>query len=122
MNLDSYCNTTSWTRVILVCVLTPVPSLLVAVLLECLPLRPPSEGWAANWVFWLRLSLANMVLEIYRNYGYGSWTGRHIHSCSTHHWLSCAPLDAIRSHSNRGFRGPNCEWLDLVISWVSFLS
>ncbi|KAF1793786.1 hypothetical protein GQ600_25008 [Phytophthora cactorum] len=63
MSLEQYCNTTSWTRVILVCVLTPIPALLVAVLLECLPLRPPSEGWAANWVFWLRLSLTHAMLS-----------------------------------------------------------
>ncbi|ETI48735.1 hypothetical protein F443_07274 [Phytophthora nicotianae P1569] len=62
VSLDQYCNTTSWTRVILVCVSTPIPSLLVAVLLECFPLRPPSEGWVANWVFWLRMSLTSVLL------------------------------------------------------------
>ncbi|KAF1783316.1 Ribosomal protein S5 domain 2-type fold [Phytophthora cactorum] len=53
----------SFLTMILVCVLTPIPALLVAVLLECLPLRPPSEGWAANWVFWLRLSLTHAMLS-----------------------------------------------------------
>ncbi|KAG3167336.1 hypothetical protein PC128_g19500 [Phytophthora cactorum] len=62
MSLEHYCNTTSWTRVILVCVLTPVPALSVALLLECLPLRPPSEGWAASWMFWLRLALTHGVV------------------------------------------------------------
>ncbi|GMF27588.1 unnamed protein product [Phytophthora fragariaefolia] len=61
-SLDHYCKTTSPTRVLLVCILTPVPALTFALLLECLPLRPPSEGWAANWMFWVRLSV--MVLGL----------------------------------------------------------
>lgn len=61
-SLDHYCKTTSPTRVLLVCILTPIPALTFALLLECLPLRPPSEGWAANWMFWIRLSL--MVLGL----------------------------------------------------------
>ncbi|KUF77322.1 hypothetical protein AM587_10013169 [Phytophthora nicotianae] len=60
-SFDYYCKTTSWTRVILVCLLTPIPALLTALLLECLPLQPPSEGWAANWVFWIRLTLATVI-------------------------------------------------------------
>ncbi|KAF1788099.1 hypothetical protein GQ600_6211 [Phytophthora cactorum] len=28
----------------------------VVAIIESLPLRPPSEGWAANWVFWIRLT------------------------------------------------------------------
>ncbi|KAF1791078.1 hypothetical protein GQ600_7084 [Phytophthora cactorum] len=56
-SFDSYCKATSYARVILVCLLTPLPALLVVILLECLPLRPPSEGWSANWVFWIRLAL-----------------------------------------------------------------
>lgn len=60
-SLDFYVRTTSKTRVILVCVLTPLPALLAAVLLECLPLRAPSEVWAANWVFWIRLGLMELV-------------------------------------------------------------
>ncbi|POM73345.1 Hypothetical protein PHPALM_9816 [Phytophthora palmivora] len=56
-SLDYYCKTTSRSRVVLVCILTPLPSLLLIVLLECLPLRPPSEGWASNWVFWIRLGI-----------------------------------------------------------------
>ncbi|KUF86707.1 hypothetical protein AM587_10008582 [Phytophthora nicotianae] len=62
ISLEHYCKTTSWTRVILVCVLTPIPVLLAAVLLECLPLRSPSEGWVANWVFWIRVFLTVALL------------------------------------------------------------
>ncbi|KAG7390139.1 hypothetical protein PHYPSEUDO_008593 [Phytophthora pseudosyringae] len=62
--LDHYCKTTSRTRVFIVCVLTPLPALTAAVLLECLPLRPPSEGWAANWMFWIRLGLMVFTLSL----------------------------------------------------------
>ncbi|KAG7381143.1 hypothetical protein PHYPSEUDO_006424 [Phytophthora pseudosyringae] len=61
-SFNHYCNTTSRVRVILVCVLTPIPALTVAILLECMPLRPPSEGWKANWVFWIRLAVLIFVM------------------------------------------------------------
>ncbi|KAG3243812.1 hypothetical protein PI124_g11388 [Phytophthora idaei] len=50
------------TRVVLVCILTPLPVMTVVAIIESLPLRPPSEGWAANWVFWIRLTLAGFTL------------------------------------------------------------
>ncbi|KAL3666912.1 hypothetical protein V7S43_007861 [Phytophthora oleae] len=62
-SLDHYCRTTSRVRVILVCVLTPLPAFTVAVLLECLPLQHPSEGWAANWVFWIRWTLTLLAIS-----------------------------------------------------------
>ncbi|KAL8015660.1 hypothetical protein Plhal710r2_c030g0113311 [Plasmopara halstedii] len=55
-SFNAYCQVTSRTRVILLCLLTPVPTLAVAILLECLPLRHPSEGWKANWMFWVQMS------------------------------------------------------------------
>ncbi|KAG7390143.1 hypothetical protein PHYPSEUDO_008597 [Phytophthora pseudosyringae] len=61
-SFDRYCKTTSRTRVILVCVLTPIPALAAALGLECLPLQPPSTGWAANWMFWIRFSLMVFIL------------------------------------------------------------
>ncbi|CEG44486.1 uncharacterized protein PHALS_00848 [Plasmopara halstedii] len=61
-SFDYYCKTTSFTRVLIVCVLTPVPAVLVTILLDCLPLRPVSEGWSANWVFWVRMTI-NMLLS-----------------------------------------------------------
>ncbi|EGZ17538.1 hypothetical protein PHYSODRAFT_499158, partial [Phytophthora sojae] len=62
-SFDHYCKTTSPARVLLVCILTPLPALLAPVLLESLPLRPPSESWTANWVYWIRLGLANFVMN-----------------------------------------------------------
>ncbi|GMF18423.1 unnamed protein product [Phytophthora lilii] len=61
-SFDRYCKTTSLVRVILVCVLTPLPALCFAILLEFLPLRPPSEGWAANWMFWIRLAITTPIM------------------------------------------------------------
>ncbi|EGZ17543.1 hypothetical protein PHYSODRAFT_415940, partial [Phytophthora sojae] len=61
-SLDHYCKTASRTRVIAVCLLTPAPALVVALPLETLPLRPPSEGWAANWMFWIRLALMHLAM------------------------------------------------------------
>ncbi|GMF27818.1 unnamed protein product [Phytophthora lilii] len=62
--LEHYCNTTSRTHVFLVCMLTPLPVLGVAILLEYISLDPPPEGWAANWMFWIRLSLMVFALTI----------------------------------------------------------
>ncbi|ETI43385.1 hypothetical protein L914_11153 [Phytophthora nicotianae] len=53
-----YHRTTSATRVIVVCVLAPIPALLVALGIDCIPLRPPSEGWRANYAVWIRLCAA----------------------------------------------------------------
>ncbi|POM75808.1 Hypothetical protein PHPALM_7039 [Phytophthora palmivora] len=63
-SLDLYCKTTSKTRAILVCILTPLPVMVVVVLIESLPLRPPSDGWAANWVFWIRLTVVVLTLTV----------------------------------------------------------
>ncbi|POM65507.1 Hypothetical protein PHPALM_18764 [Phytophthora palmivora] len=62
-SLYHYCTTTSRNRVALVCVVTPLPALLFLLLLECLPLRSPSEGWSANWMFWIRMSLLVFTLS-----------------------------------------------------------
>ncbi|KAG7382436.1 hypothetical protein PHYPSEUDO_004867 [Phytophthora pseudosyringae] len=59
-----YCKSTSTTHAVLVCVLTPVPALATMIFIEVLPLRPPSEGWAANWVFWIRLSMISFILVV----------------------------------------------------------
>ncbi|RLN95320.1 hypothetical protein BBJ28_00008163 [Nothophytophthora sp. Chile5] len=62
VSLDHYCKTTSATRVVLICVLTPLPALATTVFLECLPLQSPTEGWMANWVFWIRMAVAVFVV------------------------------------------------------------
>ncbi|KAF4127579.1 hypothetical protein GN958_ATG23208 [Phytophthora infestans] len=38
-------------------------SLLAAIMLELLPLQEPSKGWAANWIFWIRLAAIVFLLN-----------------------------------------------------------
>lgn len=33
-------------------------------LIEMLPLRPPSEGWELNWVYWLRTTLSILLISL----------------------------------------------------------
>ncbi|ETP35021.1 hypothetical protein F442_16738 [Phytophthora nicotianae P10297] len=61
-SLDHYCKTASKTRVLLVCILTSVPALAVAIMLEMMPLQDPSKGWDANWIFWIRLTVIIFIL------------------------------------------------------------
>lgn len=61
-SLDYYRKTTSFRRAVAICVFSPIPASTIAVLLECLPLQSPSEGWRANWDFWLRLFVIHLVL------------------------------------------------------------
>lgn len=61
-SLDYYCKTTSALCAVFVCLLTPLPALGVALLLESLTLQPPSAGWGANWVFWVRVTVISFIL------------------------------------------------------------
>lgn len=61
---DTYCRVTSLTRVVAVCVLTPLPSLMFPLLLECIPLNPAKLGWDANWNLWVRCALSTTVLTM----------------------------------------------------------
>ncbi|OWZ24082.1 hypothetical protein PHMEG_000929 [Phytophthora megakarya] len=53
-----YYKSTSIVRVVGVCILTPIPAITVALLIDCTPLRPPSDGWQANYAFWIRWFVA----------------------------------------------------------------
>ncbi|EGZ04797.1 hypothetical protein PHYSODRAFT_535704 [Phytophthora sojae] len=53
--LRDYYERTSITRAVAVCLLTPVPVFLLSVLIDCIPLRDPSQGWRANYTFWIRV-------------------------------------------------------------------
>ncbi|KAE9040815.1 hypothetical protein PR002_g4754 [Phytophthora rubi] len=61
---QAYCDKTSTVRAIAVCVLTPVPSLLAIVLIECFPLRDPLLGWEANYMFWIRFYISGVLICI----------------------------------------------------------
>ncbi|RLN55382.1 hypothetical protein BBJ28_00024995 [Nothophytophthora sp. Chile5] len=62
--LGDYCERTSPARVLAVCLLGPLPALLVMLGIECIPLRDPADGWRANSAFWLRLGLSNFVISL----------------------------------------------------------
>lgn len=66
MAMDNYYRTTSMLRVLLVCVATPLPALLIAILIELIPLQSPHEGAFANWGFWIRhwVTLFIMIMSM----------------------------------------------------------
>jgi hypothetical protein len=57
-----YCDRVSSVRVAAVCLLYPVPAFLVLFLLECIPLRDPTEGWKANWALWVRMFVSALFI------------------------------------------------------------
>lgn len=63
-SLVDYTESTSWIRVFAVCSLAFVPSFAFVILIEFMPLKPPSEGWRTNWVLWIRLTLSAFVLSL----------------------------------------------------------
>jgi hypothetical protein len=54
MAFDEYCCSTSKLRVASVCLLTPLPAVVVVILMELPPLKPLEAGCLANYIFWLR--------------------------------------------------------------------
>lgn len=59
---EQYVRSTSWIRMFIVCALTMGPPFGSFLLTELIPLKDPSAGWAANWVFWIRTFLNNLCL------------------------------------------------------------
>jgi hypothetical protein len=53
-DLAQYSRETSWFHAMTVILLTPLPCLLVTILIDVLPLADPSEGLSGNTSFWLR--------------------------------------------------------------------
>lgn len=49
-----YCRTTSQFRVLGICLVTPIPALLVAIARECIPLQNPTLGWRENYGAFIR--------------------------------------------------------------------
>ncbi|ETP53306.1 hypothetical protein F442_01817 [Phytophthora nicotianae P10297] len=58
-----YYKRTSITRVVAICILTPIPAITVTLLIDCTPLKSPSEGWQANYAFWFRWFLALVAVS-----------------------------------------------------------
>jgi len=53
-----YYERTSLARAVAVCILVPAPAVVVTLAIDSIPLRPPSDGWRANYAVWIRLLLA----------------------------------------------------------------
>jgi hypothetical protein len=74
--LRDYTKRTSTTRAIVVCLLTPVPALVLTIMIESLPLAPPSLGWHEQGVFWIRLLLSGMAMALLSSMGFKQLAGR----------------------------------------------
>ncbi|GMF34316.1 unnamed protein product [Phytophthora fragariaefolia] len=62
LELTTYANETSWLRVMTVLVTTPLPCLIVTILIDVLPLADPSKGITANLTYLLRLYYTYLVM------------------------------------------------------------
>lgn len=62
LELTTYANEASWMRVIAVLVATPLPCLVMTVIIDTLPLADPSEGVAANSMHFLRSYYTYLVM------------------------------------------------------------
>ncbi|KAE9129049.1 hypothetical protein PF006_g16129 [Phytophthora fragariae] len=62
LELTKYANETSWLRVITILLVTPLPCLVVTVLVDILPLADPSEGLEGNKMYFVRLFYTFMVI------------------------------------------------------------
>ncbi|KAG6944569.1 hypothetical protein JG687_00017791, partial [Phytophthora cactorum] len=52
--LETHTRSTSISRVLVVCLGTPIPMITLVVLQELIPLQDPSEDWHVNEGFWIR--------------------------------------------------------------------
>lgn len=53
-DFDAYTRSVNVGRVVAICMLTPVPCLVLITLIDCVPLAPPEDGTNANYVHWIR--------------------------------------------------------------------
>jgi hypothetical protein len=59
---SDYYHRTSPSRVAIVCFLALLPAFIVAILVEFIPLRPPTESWRGNYAFWIRLFVSSLPI------------------------------------------------------------
>eukprot|EP00644_Phytophthora_capsici_P015644 jgi/Phyca11/121612/e_gw1.44.300.1 len=62
--LHDYHERTSTARAVAVCFFTPIPAMAAALAVDCIPLRPPSHGWEANYLLWIRVFIAMFIVSI----------------------------------------------------------
>ncbi|KAJ8575291.1 hypothetical protein ON010_g3920 [Phytophthora cinnamomi] len=71
--LNSYMKTASGLRVATICTFALLPCLILAIVVEAVPLAPPEDGVRANWVFLIRfgfvtgLMVGSMVFQMGKN-------------------------------------------------------
>lgn len=53
--LEEYTRKTSLTRVLLVIIGTPLPTIILVLCQESIPLQNPSDSWSVNYGFWIRM-------------------------------------------------------------------
>ncbi|EGZ19975.1 hypothetical protein PHYSODRAFT_328147 [Phytophthora sojae] len=61
-NLGKYLQTASTLRSLFLCVLSPLPCLVLVTLVDCVPLASPQAGSSANVVFWGRTYLSAVMM------------------------------------------------------------
>lgn len=62
LSLDQFDRSTLRHRIALVIFLTPLPALVIAILLELLPLQSPYNGeWTRDWAMWFRFLLTTII-------------------------------------------------------------
>ncbi len=60
--LNQYTDNTSILHVLMVILLTPIPSLLYLILIDCIPLQPPAIGLEHSQLFWVRNTLNGVIV------------------------------------------------------------
>lgn len=62
--LEAYCRKVSFLRVLGVCIVFPLPALGLAILIECIRLKDPKEGWQANYAAFIRYMIGCIAIAI----------------------------------------------------------
>ncbi|KAL3667559.1 hypothetical protein V7S43_007113 [Phytophthora oleae] len=60
--LETYTKETSPLRVLLVCIGSPLPMIVLVMVQELIPLQDPTDGWYVNYGFWLRSGILAFVV------------------------------------------------------------
>jgi hypothetical protein len=63
LSFRDYCERASTTRCLFILAATPLPCLIVTLLIECIPLRPPSDGIEHSHMLWLRTFAVMLAVE-----------------------------------------------------------
>jgi hypothetical protein len=97
--LKTYMETVTGARVAAICLLSPLPCLVLAIMVEAVPLAAPEEGVRANWVFLIRfgfvtgLMVGSMVFQMGRNVPALIVTTRHVITIAVS--ASCAAVATL---------------------------